>query len=405
MDNVTHALAGCLLAGVAIAAREQKEGSSSPAFRVAATSIGLIAAELPDADLLYAGNALGMGKLGYLLHHRGYTHTVVFAIAGALLVWGVVLLVRPNLRQLELRNALLTVALAGTFSHLLLDFGNSYGVHPFWPFNDDWYYGDSIFIVEPWLWVAALPALFLFTNRRGARTVFGALLVIIVVAAWFVPMVGTASALALTVGSVVGVLALTRIKPGYRIPSAIVAWLAIDVVFGSASFIARREVRSAVAPQKYLAVALTPFVSNPLCFSAQIVQVDGKTLRITRAAVAPFPWIRDVSHCSDERGAIDAAAIVNARATSRAVAFGGTWSAPGAELRTLVAINCEIAAAMRFIRVPQWAFGERGAVTISDARFGEGGGGFAEIASHTPPASCPRFVPPWTPPRADLLGY
>jgi hypothetical protein len=29
-------------------------------------------------------------------------------------------------------------------------------VHPFWPLDNRWYYGDLIFILEPWIWVAIL---------------------------------------------------------------------------------------------------------------------------------------------------------------------------------------------------------------------------------------------------------
>ena len=46
--------------------------------------------------------------------------------------------------------ALVAASLAG---HLVLDSWNTYGVHPFWPVDSRWYYGDAIFIFEPWLWL------------------------------------------------------------------------------------------------------------------------------------------------------------------------------------------------------------------------------------------------------------
>ena len=401
MDNVTHALAGCLMAGATTAIVERRKNAVVPGLRTAATVIGVLAAELPDADLLYAGSLPGMGKLGYLLHHRGYTHTIVFAIIGALAMWGVALLARRSLRQPEIRSALLVLAIAGTLSHLALDFGNNYGVHPFWPVNNSWYYGDAIFIVEPWLWVASLPALYLMATTRTARTVFGALLAIILIAAWLVAMVGHTVALALSIGTVIWVFALRAAKPVHRIQYGILAWLAVDVVFGAASMLAEHEVRKAVGPQTFRAVALTPSIGNPLCFTAQIVQLDGPTFGVSRATVAPFPWLRDVSHCMVDV-VIDNEGMTKAAERSRTVAFSSEWNAPRAELQHLVATNCEIAAAMRFIRVPQWEFAENGAVTIADVRFGQGGS-FAGIASQTPPKTCPRFVPPWTPPRSDIL--
>ena len=48
---------------------------------------------------------------------------------------------------------LFSLIAAAAASHLLLDALNSYGVHPFYPFDNTWYFGDAVFIFEPWLWV------------------------------------------------------------------------------------------------------------------------------------------------------------------------------------------------------------------------------------------------------------
>ena len=73
MDNVTHALAGGLLAAASIALVERRTGRpASPGFGRAAAILGVVAAELPDADLVYAGSALGMGKLGH--YHTDREH-------------------------------------------------------------------------------------------------------------------------------------------------------------------------------------------------------------------------------------------------------------------------------------------------------------------------------------------
>jgi hypothetical protein len=72
-------------------------------------------------------------------------------------------------------------------------------------------------------------------------------------------------------------------------------------------------------------------------------------------------------------------------------------------LRDRVATDCEAAAAMRFIRVP-WLAPVGPATVLGDLRYDrEKTLGFAEIALQDPPAGCPRHVPPWEPPRADLL--
>ena len=48
-------------------------------------------------------------------------------------------------------------ALLGTLLHLSMDALNSYGVHLFWPFENRWFYGDSVFIVEPLYWPLQRP--------------------------------------------------------------------------------------------------------------------------------------------------------------------------------------------------------------------------------------------------------
>ena len=72
-------------------------------------------------------------------------------------------------------------------------------------------------------------------------------------------------------------------------------------------------------------------------------------------------------------------------------------------LKSRVAMDCEAAAAMRFIRVPWLATVGLDRV-LGDLRYDrEKGLGFAEVALHDPPGPCPRLVPDWRPPRADLL--
>ena len=51
-------------------------------------------------------------------------------------------------------TAALVTACVGMVLHISMDGLNVYGVHPFWPFDARWYYGDLIFIVEPVFWIA-----------------------------------------------------------------------------------------------------------------------------------------------------------------------------------------------------------------------------------------------------------
>jgi inner membrane protein len=51
-------------------------------------------------------------------------------------------------------RALLALAALGIWSHPLLDLLNTYGVRLLMPFSGRWFYGDTLFIVDPWLWPA-----------------------------------------------------------------------------------------------------------------------------------------------------------------------------------------------------------------------------------------------------------
>lgn len=407
MDNVTHALAGALIgaATIAVAERRGARGTSRIASRTAVSVAAIVAAELPDADLLYAGAALGMGKLGYLLHHRGHTHTVLFAVLAALAVWGVTLGLRRDLRNGVARNALLAATLAGTLSHLALDYTNSYGIHPFWPVVNRWFYGDAVFIVEPWLFIIAIPPLFLLATGTITRGILVLLLAVMLAAAWFISMVGTGVAAMLTVAALAWWLFMRRVAPQRRSMYAIVAWILAELMFFTGAASARRVVRETTGAASYRDAVLTPAIGNPLCFNVIVVELDGATYRASAATVATVPAVRSVASCA--RTATQAEQSVGERASERAgtnaMRWGGSFSAPLAELRALVDDNCEIAAAMRFIRVPVWDRLAGDSIRFADLRYRDGGGGFATIVTDAHPATCPRHVPGWVPPRQDML--
>ena len=146
MDKITQSLVGVALSETAV--RE----SATPAQRRLFLAAGIVSSNLPDLDLLYVG--LTPPPLGYLLHHRGHTHTLVGLVVQGLLGWMLCRLA-PAVRRLAAgdRARLFALIVVGLLGHLLLDTTNSYGVHPFYPFDRRWYYGDAVFIFEPWLWL------------------------------------------------------------------------------------------------------------------------------------------------------------------------------------------------------------------------------------------------------------
>jgi inner membrane protein len=415
MDNVTHGLAGLLLADLTVAAVERRTGRpASRGFTRAAVLVGIVAAELPDGDLVYSGGLLGMGKLGYLLHHRGHTHTVLVAVLLALALWGVAVLLRRKTQAPGEPGALLALALTGTLSHLLLDFTNSYGVHPFWPVQNTWHYGDAVFIVEPWLWVVAIPALLFGARRPFGRGVLTLALGGILAAAWLVSLVPADVAAVLTVAAAVLLLAAWRATRTQRLWLAVAGWLVVEVIGFAASGSARALVASETGEATLRDVVLSPAPANPLCLSAIVVEVDAGVYRVSTATVAAWPALRDAARCAGGADALAAARrpqgglrgglATSAREPSPSVAWERSWHAPVAELERLSAERCDVAAALEFMRVPVWEIDPSGDVTISDFRFGFGGDGFADVALPASPVPCPRWVPGWTPPRADVLS-
>ena len=167
MEPLTHFLTGACL------------GRSGFNRKTALATLTMtLAAEAPDLDIA----TIVKGRVFYFAHHRGFTHSflglVLVSAAVVALVYGYwSLWERPRAaQQTPPRWGLLFVFsyLAG-LSHILLDFTNSYGVRPFWPFSERWYSWDIEFIVEPVLLILltgglVLPKLFsLINDEVGAR--------------------------------------------------------------------------------------------------------------------------------------------------------------------------------------------------------------------------------------------
>jgi len=422
VDNATHAFAGLLLADTTLRVIERRtQRPASRSLRRVAVALGVIAAEVPDADLLYSGPVVGMGKLGYLLHHRGHTHTVVFVVLAALVLWWIATAVRARSDDTVAERhgesgPLLALAVAGTLSHLLLDFTNSYGVHPFWPIDNRWVYGDAVFIVEPWLWVIAIPPLLFGPRRAATRVVLSLLLAAILAAAWLLGAMTTALAAAVTMTAVVWLIAQRVLTPSRRVAGALVAWGVIEGLFALSSRKADQIIRQSLAveaPSEVIHdVALTPTAANANCFDVLVVSTDGATYRVRNGAARPWSrrGIRADSACvpglgdrGSRFGLLRGVRALAASADTRVI-WRDAWQAPRDALQAIAAERCG-GAALRFMRVPVWEIEPDGSRRLTDARFGFGGGGFAEVRS--PPGVCslsPRaWIPAWVPPRADIV--
>jgi len=410
MDNLTHTLAGLLLGKAVLAYRPRTLPEAPRRTRVVLVTASALAQNLPDFDFLYAG--ITPGKLGYLLHHRGHTHTIPIGLALALVAYAGAraLLARANPTPFD-RRALVGLTLLGPLLHLAMDFSNNYGVHPFWPFDNRWFYGDAVFIVEPWLWVAAFPAL-IASSRRIARTLLVVAFALCIGLAFVVPVVPLGLSLALAISALVTTAIAFRSSERARFSFAIAAWASVTALFAATSGRARAEAVAAIRPEhgEVLDVVTTPFPGHPFCFNVTLLGKRAEWFWLRTARVSAAPGLFPVASCprgfDTELGKSTAPLEPAKDAPNAAVQFAGLWVGRTADLARLAREDCRIGALLRFVRIPFYRI-ERNRTIVGDLRYDRDDRlDFAELAFETVgTAECPPAVPPWRPPREDLLGH
>jgi inner membrane protein len=160
MDNLCHTLCGAALGKAGLASRTR--------FGMATL---MVAANIPDIDVaVFLTDTLPMS------FRRGWTHGVLAQVALPLALAGVVWVIGRRLahpadggrqaadvkrhtsagsRQpaaVSFRQLLL-LSFIGLYSHIFLDLLNSYGLRLLMPFSNRWFYGDALYIVDPWLYM------------------------------------------------------------------------------------------------------------------------------------------------------------------------------------------------------------------------------------------------------------
>jgi inner membrane protein len=157
MDNLTHSLIG-------LAAAKAGLEKLSPGT----TTLCVLAANAPDGDILAL---LVGGRWAYLQHHRGITHSIVGSLALALALplvfyFGDRLIAKVRQREPRLKpKGLLIASLLVTATHPIMDWTNNYGMRFLLPWNPRWFYGDFVFIIDPFIWLVLGGAAFLLTSK------------------------------------------------------------------------------------------------------------------------------------------------------------------------------------------------------------------------------------------------
>ena len=162
MDNLTHSLVGAVLGQAGL---KRTTGLAMPAL--------IIGANLPDVD---AACFFWLEGTEHLAFRRGITHgppalvLLPLILAGLLWAfdrWQTKRGARPEGR-LPVRFAwLYAMAFIGCLSHPFFDWLNVYGIRLLEPFSSQWFYGDTLFIIDPWLWAMLIASI--WVSRRRAK--------------------------------------------------------------------------------------------------------------------------------------------------------------------------------------------------------------------------------------------
>jgi inner membrane protein len=196
------------------------------------------------------------GPAGDLSFRRGWTHGIPALVVLPFVLTAAVVLFDRMVRRMG-RSVLpsavrprevLLLAAVSIVSHPILDTLNTYGVRWLMPLAGDWYYGDTLFIVDPWLWLILAVGAIASRRPRGGRLHDS----------------GATRPARIALGAGAGYV------------------LAMAVTGGVARGIARRELTALAGPVERLMVAPRPL--TPL--ERQVVAAQGAAYRI-----GTFRWL------------------------------------------------------------------------------------------------------------------
>ena len=393
MDNITHTLVGTLIA-LPFLEREKR-----PLLRRGILLASIIANNLPDADFLYA--SFLSHPFGILLHHRGHTHTILGALACGIFVW---LLVSSCLKLLGERPSkkyhvqLLMLSIIGGVVHIGLDWMNTYGVHPFWPFSNRWVYGDTLFIIEPILWITL--SLGIIFSRVSDRMVRGIAVVPpflglgLIVFSKMVPDVVIIAEL---------LFFLVFLLISHRYHQRVQGWLwqtlsvLVVLCFSLCGDLAYAQLISlSGGREKPLVSFVQPSPANPLCWSSWEVRREGEDLVYEKDIISLINS-RGLFECKDylfEGPPINAAKI-SPRVTQLQIN-----RLPVKELASY-AENCRWRAFLQFSRLPSVTECKEHQRCTMDLRFVRGD--LKNFSVQELAGDCPTFLPPWEAPGLSLI--
>ena len=133
----------------------------------------IVGANLPDVDVL----AYLDGPAADLSFRRGWTHGIPALVVLPFILTAAIVGLDRLLRRMHHAvlpsgvrpRQVLLLATLSILTHPILDTLNTYGVRWLMPMRGDWYYGDTLFIVDPWVWLVLAVGVVLSSGRRSTR--------------------------------------------------------------------------------------------------------------------------------------------------------------------------------------------------------------------------------------------
>lgn len=412
MDNISHSVVGLAAGELLHRSLKQESDNHQQQTRRRLLLVSCWAASnFPDLDLFLT--RLLPNPLGYLLHHRGHTHTLLYAIPQAILLALIIWLCWPSARKLLQQSTRARIGFAislglGFLFHLSMDYLNSYGVHPFHPFNSGWLYGDMVFIVEPVFWIMfGVPLIMMLQNPKLKILLMSLLIGVPVFFTFKGFLLWQSIAVLLLLAIFTAMLQQQADKTNNQGKKALIAAFAISLGFIGIQDLASKYGKALVShdlSQRYptnrlLDIAMSPFPTNPLCWNFISVESKEKagTYQLREGIVSLAPIILPIAACPTSLAKLPPQVT-----TKSDIAFLADYQGDLDRLRTLSNQRCDFKAWLRFARVP--LLKEDDAV---DLRFGSmPTGNFTTLALNKTDSTeqpCSRFIPQWDFPRSDLI--
>jgi inner membrane protein len=290
VDPLCHTLAGLALARSGLERRTPL-----------ATAALVVGANLPDVDAVtyFIDSDLSLHLRRGLTHGLPAVALWPWLLTGLLLAWDVWRR-RAQGRAPARPAALLGLSYLAVGSHPALDWLNTYGMRWLMPFDGSWFYGDSVYIVDPWLWLLLGAVAFLAGRpSRGSSVRWG---LAAALALWFLwtsgrPMARPALLVwTLALGALAaGALLLPRLRarPAWARGGLVLALLYVGLLLGfsrAGRAVALRELpRLGIEPTAE-GLMVGPRPANPLAW--EVVARTPEGYRWGRLTWTPKPRLQ-----------------------------------------------------------------------------------------------------------------